>query len=201
MSAATPLPDGLFEVGPGKLACIVTSLEMLEQPPLRAAPAPSAFALRRIEDPRPDWYRALFRRVGEPWLWFSRLLLEDAALTALIADPAVEVFAVDYEGSDAGLLELDFRAPGTCELAFFGLAPELTGRGAGRWLMEQALRRAWSRPIDRLWVHTCTLDHPAALPFYMRSGFRPFRQQVEIADDPRLLGVLPREAAPQVPLR
>ena len=96
--------------------------------------------------------------------------------------------------------DLDFRVEGDCEIAFLGLTPRLIGRGAGRWLMNRALELAWSRPINRLWLHTCTLDHPDALAFYVRSGFVPYRRQVEVADDPRLAGQVPRAIAPQVPM-
>ena len=101
---------------------------------------------------------------------------------------------------EAGLLELDFRTPHECELSFFGLTLPLLGTGAGRWLMNRAIERAWSRPIRRFWVHTCTFDHQDALAFYLRSGFRPFRLEIEYADDPRVTGLLPRSAAPHVPL-
>ena len=104
------------------------------------------------------------------------------------------------DGRDEGLLELDFREAGQCELAFFGVTAKLIGSGAGRWLMNRALELAWSRPVARVWVHTCTLDHPSALAFYQRSGFRPFRRQVEIADDPRLDGTVPRHVAKHVPI-
>ena len=98
-----------------------------------------------------------------------------------------------HEGRDEGLLELDFREPGQCEIVFFGVTAKLVGTGAGRWLMNRALELAWSRPVERVWLHTCTFDHPAALAFYQRSGFRPFRRQVEVVDDPRLDGTAPRE--------
>jgi GNAT superfamily N-acetyltransferase len=85
-------------------------------------------------------------------------------------------------------------------LSFFGLTPNLFGQGIGRWLMNRALERAWARPIQRFWTHTCTLDHPDALAFYLRSGFKPIGRRVEVADDPRRAGLLPRSAAPHVPL-
>jgi hypothetical protein len=66
--------------------------------------------------------------------------------------------------------------------------------------MNRALETAWSHPIKRLWLHTCTLDHPSALAFYQRSGFRPFRRQVEVVNDPRLDGTVPREVARHVPI-
>jgi GNAT superfamily N-acetyltransferase len=78
--------------------------------------------------------------------------------------------------------------------------PELAGQGHGRWLMAQALALGWRKDVARLWVHTCTLDHPSALGFYRAQGFTPFEQAVETFADPRLLGILPRDAAPQIPL-
>lgn len=195
------LKDGFYDVPPGKLAAVVTHLEMRQKAPLRPAPEPQGLALQRIEAPAVDWYRALFRRVGaENWLWFSRLVMDETALEAILHDPLVEVYALRAGGEDKALLELDFRQAGECELAFFGLAAELIGGGVGRWLMNRAIELAWRRDIARFHVHTCTMDSPQALPFYMRSGFAPVRRQVEIADDPRLSGLLPETAAPQVPI-
>jgi GNAT superfamily N-acetyltransferase len=194
------LPDGHHDVPAGKLAMIVTSLAMTAPPPTRPDPVPAPWRLERVEVPEPEAYRALYRRVGQDWLWFSRLRMTDAALLAILRDPDVAVYRLVAATGEAGLLELDFREAGSCELSFFGLVPELIGGGAGRWLMNRALDLAWARPIGRFWVHTCTLDHPKALDFYIRSGFDPTGRQVEIADDPRANGILPREVAPQIPL-
>ena len=193
------LNDGYHDVPAGKIATIVTSLEMTAPPPRRPDPVPAAWRLERVERPEPDAYRTLFRRVGQEWLWFSRLALSDAGLQAIIGDPGIGVYRLLAADGEAGLLELDFRAAGACELSYFGVVSALTGKGAGRWLMNRALDLAWSQPISRLWVHTCTLDHPAALAFYIRSGFRPFRRQVEVADDPRFSGLIDAAAAPQIP--
>lgn len=194
-------PDGFSEVPSGKVAAIVTHLEMTRPASLRAAPDLPEMTLEHVAHPDPDRYRALFRAVGgEAWLWCSRLLLDTDALNAILHDPAVEVLVLRAAGRDVGLLELDFRQSGACELAFLGLVPEALGQGAGRYMMNVALTRAWARPITRLHVHTCTFDHPDAVAFYMRSGFVPTRRQVEMFDDPRLTGVLPRMAAPHVPI-
>jgi GNAT superfamily N-acetyltransferase len=190
----------LSRVPDGEIATIVTSLHMLERPRPRPLPA-SQLRLDRWREPAPDRYRALFRRVGEPWLWFSRLVMDDATLTAIIHHPGIEIYAVtDRRGIELGLLELDFRESATCELSFFGLVPELTGRGEGRWLMGQALALAWRKDVERVWVHTCTLDHPKALNFYRAQGFVPYARAVETFADPRRAGLLPREAAPHIPL-
>ena len=189
----------LTAVPPGELAAIVTSLEMLA-PPLRRPPPDAPAELVRWPMPAPERYRALFHRVGAPWLWFSRLAIDDAALAAIIHDPAVEVFAITRGVAEIGLLELDFRVAGTCELAFLGLVPEATGQGIGRWLVDAALRRAWRPGMARVWVHTCTLDHPAALGLYRAHGFRAFARAIECFADPRRIGLLPRDCAPHVPL-
>lgn len=187
-------------VAHGELAAVVTFLEM-RAPPAAAVP-PSGLALQRIERPGPDAYRTLFRLVGAPWLWFSRLAMDDADLTAILHDPKVELYAVtDADGVDAGLLELDFRVSGECELAFVGLVPGLAGQGHGRWLLAEAVRCAWAGDgVARVHVHTCTLDHPAALAAYRRAGFTPYKRAIERFPDPRLSGILPADCAPQVPL-
>ncbi|HMS20172.1 GNAT family N-acetyltransferase [uncultured Sphingorhabdus sp.] len=192
--AYSPIPDG-------HIAAIVTSLEMTERPPLRPMPA-GELRLERWEAPALEKYRLLYRRVGEPWLWFSRLVMADEELVATIHNPDVMIWAVtDRRGIEVGILELDFREAGLCELAFFGLIPALNGKGHGRWLMAMALQAAWARKgVERLWVHTCTLDGPGALSFYMKSGFKPYQRQLETFPDPRLSGHLPREAAPQIPI-
>ncbi|WP_425090472.1 GNAT family N-acetyltransferase [Tropicimonas sp. S265A] len=195
-------PDGFTDVPYGKVATVVTHLHMLEPPDLRASPDLPALVLDHVRTPDPDWYRTLYMAVGgKPWLWFSQMTKTTEALVALLHDPAVEVFVLRDAGREIGLLELDFRDPGACEIAFFGLVPEAVGQGAGRYMMNIALTRAWQRDgVRRVWVHTCTLDHPDAVAFYIRSGFTPLRQQIEVADDPRLTGVLPRDAAPHIPI-
>lgn len=194
------LPDGYTDVPPGKLVNVVTCLEMFERPPLRPEREDVPYTLERVEQPDPSWYRALFARVGEPWLWFSRLAMDPQRLREELCDSRVEVYAVRSRGDDVGLLELDFRVANECELRYFGLVPSFVGKGAGRWLMNRAIERAWAHPIRRFWVHTCTLDHPGAVAFYVRSGFVPFKRQIEVADDPRLVGLLPQTAAPEVPI-
>ena len=195
------LQDGYTDIPQGKIAAVVTHLQMSKPAPLRQETALKDVGLRIVTAPTASWYKAIFRHVGaEDWLWFSRLQLEDAVLEAIIQNPKVEVYALTSRGLDDGLLELDFRIDGSCELAFFGVSKNLIGSGAGRCLMNRAIERAWLHDIERFHVHTCTLDHPAALGFYIRSGFRPVRQQIEVANDPRVTGLLPDTSAPHVPI-
>lgn len=182
-----------------ELAAVVTFLEMRERPTVEVPASP--LRMRRIAHPDAATYRDLFRLVGAPWLWFSRLVMDNAKLEEIIRDPQVELYAVEDEhGRDCGMLELDFREFGECELAFLGLVPELSGKGHGRWLLAKAVNLAWRDSVSRVHVHTCTLDHPAALATYRRAGFVAFKRAMERFPDPRLLGFLPLNAAPQIPM-
>jgi GNAT superfamily N-acetyltransferase len=178
---------------------VVTFLEMHERPAVEVPDSP--LRLRRVEHPSVADYRALFTLVGAPWLWFSRLVMDEAKLAAIIQDEQVQLFVVeDDAGRDVGMIELDFREAGECELAFIGLVPELSGQGHGRWLLAEAVARAWRDGVERVHVHTCSLDHPAALAAYRRAGFTAFKRAIERFPDPRLLGILPETCAPQIPL-
>lgn len=191
------LADGDYDVPPGKLVEVVTYLEMTEHPDL---PEGAGDMLRRAEALAPSWYRALFRRVGEPWLWFARLGLDDNGLAAALADPGSEIFVAGAPGEEIGLVEFDRRDPAEVEIVYFGLVPEAVGRRLGRGMMEAALAHAWRPETRRVWLHTCQFDHPGAYRFYIRAGFTPYATRIVVGDDPRATGVLPPDAAPQVPL-
>jgi GNAT superfamily N-acetyltransferase len=192
--------SGYTDVPAGKVAAIVTFLEMFDRPTQRPEAHDLGWSLTREERPDLSWYRELFRRVGEPHLWMEHLRASDERLRAVIHDTLMEVYAFRVDGRDEGLLVLDFRIPRECEVLYFGLTEAMVGTGAGRWMMNRAIERAWSAPIVRFWVHTCTLDHPSSVAFYMRSGFVPYATKIELLDDPRISGLLSRKAAPHVPI-
>ena len=188
--------DGLIPIAAGHVGAVVTFLEMESPPPPALSPA-APLTMARWEAFDPERYRDLFRRVGGRWLWFSRLAMSDAELAAR----AGEVHEVrDTKGGSAGMIELDFRSEGVCAILFLGLVPALAGRGHGAWLFAETLQRAWAPGVERVTVHTCSLDHPAALPAYLRAGFVARSRAFESFPDPRLTGLLPREIAPQLPL-
>lgn len=192
------IANGLHAVAPGKVAMVVTHLEM-RAPQLRDAPLPEGLEFVQIE-PDITTYRDIFRRVGEDWLWHGRLVMPDHALVALLTDPEVHFYTLMKDGQAEAILELDFRTKGACELAYFGLSNALIGTGAGAYLMDRAVQLAFYAKVDRFHLHTCTIDSPQALSFYKRSGFEVTHQEIEIDDDPRLSGHLPETAAPHVPI-
>jgi len=186
----------LIDIPIGHVGAVVTYLEMVERPRPRVLPD-SPLRLARWPDPDLGKYRLLFERVGARWLWYSRLAMDDAALREAIG----EVHAVtDGSGLEVGLVELDFRIPGECLIRFLGFVPELAGRGHGGWLLARTLALAWRPGVRRVHVNTCTLDHPAALPAYLKAGFRPYKRAFESFPDPRRNGLLREDAAPQIPL-
>jgi GNAT superfamily N-acetyltransferase len=199
-AAGATIRDEFTVLSPGHIGAVITHLEMHALPRLSPDPADTPYELRHVPEPDLDWYRSLYRTVGENWLWFSRLTLDDTALAKLIHDPAILVHALHHNGREAGMLELDARRFPDVEISFLGVVEDLIGKGAGRFLLNRALEISWARSPRRVTVHTCTLDHPRALGFYLRSGFMPYARSVEVADDPRLHGILARSAAPHVPV-
>ncbi|WP_299685571.1 GNAT family N-acetyltransferase [uncultured Tateyamaria sp.] len=194
------LADGFHEIPRGKVAMVVTTLEMRTKMDIRPVTPPAGWELVRHTAPAVKWYRDLFRAVGQDWLWYGRSIISDATLSEIIHDPKVHIYTLQKDGVDGGLLELDFREAGQCELAYFGLAPALIGSGAGRFLMNNAIELAWAQAITRFHLHTCTIDSPQALPFYRRSGFVPVSQKFELADDPRIAHGYDRGLAPHIPI-
>ncbi len=190
--------DGTTDLPPGKIANVVTFLERM--PPDGETPPKSAFSIVAVDRPDVAWYRNLYRRIGENWLWFSMAIMPDAELRAILNAPGTEILALERDGRADGLAELSFAKPGEAEIVMFGVVPDLTGTGAAKALMNAALARAAARRVGRVWLHTCTFDHPAAVRFYLKRGFRAFKYAIEISDDPRLSGHLPSGVAPHVPI-
>ena len=190
--------DGYKDLPAGKIASVVTYLEMRSRPKLDWSTSDGRFALQRQDRPNLGAYRDLFRRVGEHWLWFSRLAMPDAELRRTLDQS--QVYYLVSKGRPKGLLELDAREPGQIELTFLGIVPELIGKGAGKFLLANASDLAWAQNPGRFCVHTCSLDHPRALGLYIAAGFVPYKRAIEVAEDPRGTGKLPRSAAPQVPI-
>lgn len=192
--------NGYTELPAGKLAFVVTSLEMLRKPDGVGVKARSDVTLEPWFVPDLNEYRNLFREIGEDWLWFERLVIDDEVLQRLFAESSRFLFAPCVDGKRVGMLEIDYSDPESPEIDYFGLIPSVIGSGMGRWLMAQAIAMAWSKAeTKRLWLHTCTGDSPQALGFYRACGFEPFKLSLEVVDDPRSSGHLPKDKGARVP--
>lgn len=87
------------------------------------------------------------------------------------------MWLMTYADDIAGYFELKKEADGSTEIAYFGLLPQFIGRGLGKHLLTRAIEQAWADDARRVWLHTCTDDDPAALPNYLKRGFKTFKTE------------------------
>jgi GNAT superfamily N-acetyltransferase len=179
-SSSPPPPSDQLDV-------TIIYLEMWARPDRPAVAPPRAdVAVLRAHMPTASFYRYLYDHVGAPWLWYERREMSDQRLLQVVRDPAVEVQVLYVGGVPAGYAELDGRVDGEVELVYFGLIPEFIGLGLGSYFLAWTVARAWDRGPRRLWVHTCSLDHPRALSAYLAAGFAEYARETVRIDDPRL---------------
>lgn len=155
-----------------------TYLEM--QTPAELQPALSDDPRIRIE-PQPDCsvelFRFLYVEVGKNYHWIDRLPWTDKDIRAHLAQPEISVWLMSFDDEKAGYFELRKCEDGATEIAYFGLLPQYLGRGLGKHLLTCAVEQAWADGANRVWLHTCTLDDEAALPNYLKRGFKPVRTE------------------------
>ena len=158
----------------------VTYLEMAARPSFPRPHLPTGPASALIGAERaPAWYfLQLYDTVGRDYHWTDRHEQTKDELEAFLHDPAVALYTFVRGGWPHGFFVLDGRAPGACNLAYFGLVPDAIGRGLGSFLLQTAIHMAWDRPgTDRLLVNTNSRDHPRALGLYQKAGFAPIRRE------------------------
>ncbi|MBV8798377.1 MAG: GNAT family N-acetyltransferase [Alphaproteobacteria bacterium] len=162
---------------PRRIPTVVTFLEMRAKPAVLAPLPKGKIVILRAEHPPVHFYRYLYDTIGAPYHWVDRKKLADEALAKIIQAPQVELYVLHVDGCPGGMAELDFSKDAVCNLAYFGLTPECIGRGLGFFFLQQTVELAWTRPIQRYTVNTCTLDHRRALPLYQRVGFVPYSRE------------------------
>jgi GNAT superfamily N-acetyltransferase len=157
-----------------------TYLQLFDRRPrITATHTRDELTIVHARKPTLAYYRFLLDSVGKPWNWEGRGKLSDAALSAIIHDPRDEIHVLFVDGVPAGFVELDLRIEVEIEIVFFGLMLEFIGQGLGKFFLQWAIDKAWSYCPKRLWLHTDTEDHPAALPLYLRMGFTVYKEVLE----------------------
>jgi GNAT superfamily N-acetyltransferase len=159
-----------------------TYLEMFARPERVVPPPREGLSVVHAKEPTVAYYRSLYDAVGRDYDWTSRKMLPDDELDALLHDPRIEVHVLLADGVPAGFAELDRRVEGEIELVQFGLMPEFIGQGLGKYFLQWTIDRAWRYGPNRFWLHTCTKDHPAALPNYSKAGFAVFKEGLHEGD-------------------
>jgi GNAT superfamily N-acetyltransferase len=163
---------------PNTIEVTRTYLEMRDASELLAAHCDDPrVRIEQIHDCTPSFYRHLYVEVGKDYHWIDRLPWTDEQIAAHLAQPEITLWLMTQDGATAGYFELRRCEDGSVEIAYFGLLPEFLGRGLGKHLLTCATEQAWADEANRVWLHTCTLDDPAALPNYLKRGFRPFKTE------------------------
>jgi GNAT superfamily N-acetyltransferase len=155
-----------------------TYLQMTD--PSELVPAegePAGIRLEQVMHCPVSFHRYLYREVGKNYHWRDRLTWTDPQIREYLDDPRTSLFVLYCEGAPAGYFELRESEDRSNEIAYFGLLPEYLGKGLGKRLLSAAVATAWNRGASRVWLHTCSLDDPAALPNYLKRGFKPFREE------------------------
>jgi GNAT superfamily N-acetyltransferase len=154
-----------------------TYLEMFAPPTSDVAPPRADVCVQKVDRPSTAFYRELYRAVGENFDWVDRLVMPDQELQSILSNDRVSLFVLRVAGELAGYSELDGRVGNEIELAYFGLFPAFVGQGLGKYFLHWTLHTAWSLGPVRVWVHTCDLDHPAALPNYLNAGLQIYNEK------------------------
>jgi ribosomal protein S18 acetylase RimI-like enzyme len=168
-----------------RLEVLRTYLELAGLEALRPAPCPDPRArVERVLGCPPSFFRYLYVEVGRRYQWVDRLGWSDARHAGRLADPDVALYLLTVAGAPAGYFELERHDDGAVEISYFGLLPEFLGRGLGKYLLTRAVEESFALGASRVWLHTCTLDDPAALPNYLTRGFRKFKEETYTTEIP-----------------
>jgi prephenate dehydrogenase len=162
---------------PREIDAVRTYLEMTTPPASLVALPHDGCRLARVSGCPAAFFRFLYREVGGPWHWLDRRDWTDDEIDAYLARPGIDLRVLYCHDAPAGYAELDRAPGGDVEIVYFGLLPSFIGRGLGGPFLSAAMAAAWEGTTRRVWLHTCTLDHPAALPNYLARGFRVWKTE------------------------
>ena len=157
---------------------IIYHLEMTDPANLRPSHRDHPdIKVQRAEVPSPEFNRFLYSAVGGHWHWHERLSWSYDRWMQWLDRPEQETWVAYVRGTPAGYIDLERQPEGNVEIAYFGLLPQFIGRGIGGYLLHFGIQRGWDMGASRVWVHTCSLDHPSALRNYQARGLRLFKEE------------------------
>lgn len=163
----------------------ITYLEMTSISQLRPRKInDNDFKISEVKIPLPEYNRFFYTAVGGDYYWVDRLKWNHKQWLDWLQRPEVHTWAAYYQGTPAGYFELEEQPDNNVEVAYFGLIPQFSGRGLGGHLLTVTIEKAWALGAQRVWVHTCSLDSPAALQNYEARGFRVYREDSYTAELP-----------------
>lgn len=155
-------------------------LEMTDPAAINGKPAPVGLRIEEATVKQYQYNRFFYQLVGGAWGWTDKLSWRDEQWQTYAENDDLRLWAAFSQGSPAGYYELHKQSAGNVELCYFGLAAQFIGRGFGGHLLTHALQSAWAwEGTRRVWVHTCSLDHPSALRNYQARGMTLYRTEIE----------------------
>jgi len=162
-----------------------TYLEMTSRDQLKVSKfVPAGAEIVRSEIPNAAFNHFLFVSVGLPWQWYSRLSWQPGDWQKYLESEDVETWVGYLKGTPFGYFELQRQSDGDVEISFFGIQVTFIGQGLGGYLLSETIRQAWQMGANRVWLHTCTLDHPTAISNYVKRGFTAYKEVTELEDIP-----------------
>jgi GNAT superfamily N-acetyltransferase len=159
-----------------------TYLEMCQKSELQPSHSDDSLIFIEQGDCSVELFRSLYLEVGRNYHWIDRLPWTDEQIADHLRQPEISFWLMTYNNETAGYFELRKCADGSIEIAYFGLLPSFLGRGLGKHLLTCATEQAWADGANRVWLHTCTLDDKAAMPNYLKRGFKPFKTETYTVD-------------------
>lgn len=160
-----------------KVKVHVWHIEMLDRDQGTVEAIDKTYELKKAETPLPELNRFLYVTVGAPWTWYMRVSWSYEQWHHYLVGGNVQTWVAYSGATPIGYFELDIQAGKDVEIAYFGLVPEFIGKGYGKALLQDAISKAWQAGGNRVWLHTCTLDHPQALNNYLARGFKVFKEE------------------------
>jgi len=167
------------------LETLTWHLEMKERPSKPAPAFPGGFSISTGSRPELREYLSIYRAVGDKYNWYDRLLMPQDVLQEKLNSRHTLIIYLLYQQDIAGFAELDLSVPGDAEIVYFGICDAYTGKKAGMPFLKQVIDLAWEYATHRVWLHTCDLDHPAALPLYQKAGFIVYKTEKVLQPVPK----------------
>lgn len=154
-------------------------LEMRSAEDISEKSRPDDLSIHECEIKQFQFNRFLYQLIGGPWQWVDKMSWSDQEWINYAENDNLRTWVAYHRGAPAGYYELQQQQGGDVEIVYFGLAPKFIGMGFGGYLLTQAIRSAWSwNGTRRVWVHTCSLDHPGALGNYKARGMKVYREEL-----------------------
>ena len=120
-----------------------------------------------------------YKNIGKNHNWVDRLVWTESQWIDYVSNDKVQTYILKYKDDLVGFFELIFHfEKKEVEIAYFGILEEFRNKKLGSYLLSQAIKKSFSQNINRVWVHTCTLDHKNALNNYIARGMKIFKTEI-----------------------